>query len=197
MIMKNPDSIEQRFKSAFSDFEQEPPARVWENLRHELLPEPKPENLWARIARSSLFQERQMWRYIALAGAAIILFLAVVYIASNEHHAIRGHAYAGEARLCRGIAVLFRVGDKIQPWDSVNHYRSAMIDGNGYYNFSQVEPGTYLMRIAPEERSETAKLFLSSWFDQHENPDSSHVIIISSDDVNADVHLIAKSQVTK
>jgi hypothetical protein len=193
MIMENPDSIEQKFRSSFSDFGQEPPARIWENLNYDLNPKPKSENLWMRISGSNIFPERQMRRYIVFAGAAFILFLAIVYFASKDNHTIRGHAYAGDVRLYRGVAVLFRVGDKVMPWDSVNHYQSTMIDIDGYYQFSHVEPGTYLLRIAPEEISETSKKFLPSWFDQHENPDSSHVIIISSDDIKADVHLISKS----
>lgn len=132
-----------------------------------------------------------------MAGAAIIFFLAIVYFASNDHHSIRGHAYAGESRLCRGVAVLFRIADKLKPWDSVSHYRSAIIDDQGNYKFSRVKRGTYLLRISPEESSETAKMFMPSWFDQHESPDSSHVILLKADDVNADVHLLAKRRFAK
>jgi len=197
MIMENPDSIEQKFKSSFSEFEQAPSAHVWDNLRNKLHPEPEPGNLWLRKTGSYLLPDRQMRRFIAFAAAAVILALAVVYIASVDQHEIYGHAYAGEVRLCRGIAVLFRVGDKAMPWDTLKHCNSAIIDDNGFYKFSRVEPGIYLLRISPEERSENLKAFLPSWFDQHDNPDSSHTIIITAEDVRADVHLISRSETGK
>jgi hypothetical protein len=197
MIMENQDSIEEKFKSTFSDFEKEPPAQVWESLQHELHPEPKSLNFWERFTGEALFQERQLRRFAAVAGVAIFLSLAVIYFASSDRHVVKGHAYAGEARLCRGIAVLFLVGDKLQPWDSVTHYRSSMVDENGNFKFPNVEPGTYLLRIAPEHNSEASKKFMPSWFDQHEHPDSSHVIHIVTDDVNADVHLMDKGEGAK
>ena len=192
--MEDQDPIEQKFKSTFSDFKMAPPASVWENLQRELHPEPKTVNFWAQITRDPVFQERLLKRYLAIAGVAIFLFLAVVYFATSDRHTVRGQAHAGESRLCGGTAVLFRIEDKIKPWDSVKHYRSAMIDDNGNYKFSGVETGTYLLRIAPESSSEAAKKYLPSWFDEHESPDSSHVIIIHTDDVHADVHLIRKGE---
>lgn len=191
--MENPDDIEKKFKSVFSGYKQKPPAEVWENLHRELHPEPKPLAFWMRLTGSTIFPDRLGWRYVAWGGAFIIVFLAVVYFTAKDQHTITGHAYAGEARLSKGIAVLFRVDDRLKPWDSVNHYRSALIDDRGCYQFSGVEPGTYLLRIAPEESSELSKYFLPSWFDQHENPDSSHAIVISSDDFRADVHLMSRN----
>ncbi len=197
MIMENSDNIEHKFKTTFTDFAQDPPSRVWENMRNELHPGPKPETYWMRITGSSLFPERRIRRYIAFAAASVLLFMAIIYFASNDHQSIRGHAYAGETRLCGGMAILFRVTDKKEPWDSVNHYRSSLIDENGYYTFSGVAPGNYLLRIMPEEHSEASKSFMPSWFDQHEKPDSSHVIAISTDDINADVHLMVKNPFVK
>jgi len=192
--MEENDLIGNKFKSAFSDFEKEPPARVWENLSRELHPEPKLESIWSRIAAFSLFPDRQIGFYLALGGAAVILFLTVVYIASTDHHAIRGHAYTGEVRLCRGTAVLFKVSDKAMPWDSATHYRSVMIDDNGHYQFPKVGTGKYLLRITPDGNSEAANQFLPSWYDQHETSDSCHLIIINDEDVNADVHLMQKDE---
>lgn len=191
--MENPDEVEKRVKSVFSGYKQKPPAAVWENLHRELHPEPKPSGFWTRISGATFFSDRLGWRYVAFGGAVIIVFLAVVYFTAKNQYAITGHAYAGEARLCRGIAVLFRVDDRIKPWDSVSHYRSALIDDRGYYKFSSVEPGKYLLRIAPEESSELSKHYLPSWFDQHENPDSSHAIVILSEDFRADVHLMSRN----
>lgn len=192
--MEENDTIGNKFKSAFSDFEMEPSARVWENLSRELHPEPKAESFWNRLAAFSLFPDRKPGFYFAIGGVVVILFLTVVYIGSTDHHAILGHAYTGDIRLCRGTAVLFKVSDKTMPWDSATHYRSVMIDDDGHYQFPKVGDGKYLLRITPDGNSETAKKFLPSWFDQHENSDSCPLIIINSEDVNADVHLIAKDE---
>jgi hypothetical protein len=88
--------------------------------------------------------------------------------------------------------VLFQVSDKQLPWDSATHYRSANIDGNGHYTFPKVVPGKYLLRIAPDEKSESAQKYLPSWFEQYSASDSCHLIIVDFEDVNADVHLIEK-----
>lgn len=190
--MEEKDITANKFKSAFADFEVEPPERVWENIRMELHPEPKPENILTRIASFFLIPDRNPGFYFAAGGVVLLLFLAGVYLFSSDQYAIHGHAYSGDVRLCRGNAVLFRVDDKVMPWDSAIHYRSAMIDDHGRYQFPKVEPGKYLLRISPDENSEVARKFMPSWFDQHENPDSCHLIIIENDDIDADVHLIAK-----
>lgn len=188
--MEEKDTIADKVRATFSDYEREPPAIIWENLRRELHPEPKPESIWARMTTFSLFHGRKPGFYFALGGTAIMLFLAGVYLWSTDNYEIHGHAYAGDVRLCRGTAVLFQVSDKAMPWDSATHYRSAIIDNKGQYHFSNVETGKYLLRIAPDENSEAAKKFLPSWFDQHENPDSCHLIIIENESENADVHLM-------
>jgi hypothetical protein len=72
-----------------------------------------------------------------------------------------------------------------------------MINDNGRYRFPKVEPGKYLLRIAPDENSEAAKTFMPSWFDQHENPDSCHLIILGNEDEKADVHLMSKAKMAK
>ncbi|MEI7724787.1 MAG: hypothetical protein WCK09_06755 [Bacteroidota bacterium] len=195
--MEEKDPIANKFKSAFSDYRGEPPSDVWEHVRRELHPEPKPESLWNRITTFSFFKEMKPGFYFALGGGVVMLFLAIVYLGSSDRYTIHGHAYAGELRLCRGTAVLFRVADKSMPWDSASHYRTAMIDVNGHYQFPKVESGKYLLRIAPDENSEAAKTFRPSWFDQHENPDSCHLIIVENDDENADVHLMSKSKIPK
>lgn len=190
--MEHPENKENKFKESFSGYEHDPPDRVWENLKKELQAASEPENDPGQIVGNSPFTRKQ-WQLI-FSGIAIILigFLAVVYFTSNEHHTVRGHAYAGEIRLYRGTAVLFSVADHTSPLDSVNYYRSAMIDENGYYMFKQVVPGKYLLRIAPVENSGIAKKFLPTWYDHFPEPDESHLIIITTDDFIADVHLVRK-----
>jgi len=195
--MDEKDFLENKFRSSFADYEKEPPEGVWENLSRELHPDPVPENIWTRIAVFQVFTERPLGFYLTLGAVVVILLLAIVYFGSTDHHAIRGHAYTGETRLCRGTAVLFKVTDKAMPLDSVSQYRSALIDNNGLYQFSRVENGKYLLRIVPDGNSEAARKFLPSWFDQHTNSDSCHLIIINQEDVNADVHLRRNSEKVK
>jgi hypothetical protein len=190
--MEEKDPIENKFKSAFSDFEKEPPASVWENLDKVLHTELQPVGFWARIANWSLFGGLHPAFYLAFAGVSVTLVLAVFYLGSGRHFMVRGHAFAGVTRLCNGTAVLFQVSDKTMPWDSVTHYRSAVVDNYGHFQFPQVKKGKYILRIAPEEFSESASNFLPSWFDQHEKSDSCNLIIIINEDIYADVHLIAK-----
>ena len=190
--MEEKDTVSNKFKTTFADFEMEPPDRIWEDLRKELHPVQNPEEDPKGGLFRFLFQYRKPGFYLALAGIMLLLFLTVVYMSSGDHYKINGHAYTGEMRLCGGTAVLFQVSDKTMPWDSASHYRSAIIDDNGHYLFPKVAPGKYLLRIAPDENSESAKKYLPSWFEQHSNPDSCRLIIVELEDVNADVHLIGK-----
>jgi hypothetical protein len=190
--MEENDPITDKFKSAFSDFEQEPPARAWENLHKSLHPGLLPGGFWSRIAAFSLLPDKPLGFYFILGGVAFSLFLTVIYLGSGGSFAIRGHAYAGEARLCRGVAGLFQVNDKTMPWDSVEYYRSAVIDNSGHFQFSKVNSGHYLLRISPEQNSETAAKFLPAWFDRHESSDSCQLITINRGDVNIDAHLLKK-----
>jgi hypothetical protein len=195
--MENQEKKENTFKEKFSGYEQDPPERVWENLEKELKKEPGQGNVQGISGGFLTFTKSQLRILILSVTLIVILFLAVVYFTSNDNHAIRGHAYTGETRLCRGTAVLFVVPDKSSPLDSVYYYRSAMIDENGYYQFKKVRPGKYLLRIAPPENSEDAKRFLPTWFDHSSEPGGSNIIVISDDEVNADVHLLIKSEVAR
>jgi hypothetical protein len=192
--MEENDLLENKFRSSFSDFGKEPPERVWENIRSKMHPEQDTAGFWSRFCAFFRLNELSPGVYVALGGVVVLLFLVAVYLISDDYQTIRGHAYAGESRLNRGTAILFRVVDKAIPWDSAAHYRSAIIGTNGLYQFRKVEPGKYLLRIAPEANSDDAEKFQPSWFDQHETPDSCHLIIVNNGDVNADVHLIANGR---
>jgi hypothetical protein len=195
--MEEKDPIESKFKSSFSDYEKEPPAKVWENLSRELHPEPTPGNFWTHISPFTLLTQKPLGFYLTLGGIALSLFITTVYFGIRGRHTIRGHAYAGEVRLRHGSAELFQVTDNVMPWDSATHYRSAIIDNYGHFQFTKVRAGKYLLRITPEENSETAKKFLPSWFDQHEKSDSCNLIILQTADLYTDVHLVAKSEEIK
>lgn len=191
--MESQDELEKKFHDTFRNLSKEPPPEVWENIRRMLHPEPKPLSPWEKI----LFFPRNspgIFRYSAIAAAAsLLIFLAVVYFGTGGRHVVRGHAYAGDTRLCRGTAFLFIVKDKVAPFDSVEHYRSAVIDEQGFYSFPRITNGRYLLRISPAEGSEVTENYQASWFDQHESPDSAHLVIVGAGDVNADVHLLKKN----
>ncbi|MDD4602317.1 MAG: hypothetical protein PHF97_00720 [Bacteroidales bacterium] len=192
--MEETDNLEKKFKQTFSDFSKEPPGDVWEKICREIRPENGSIGFWDRNAMALGVSSRLLRASSWFAAAAIILFLGIVYLVTVDHHTIRGHAYTGETYLCRGTAVLFKVEDKVRPFDSVKHYRSAIINENGFFEFPRIVPGKYLLRIAPDENSEAEKNFAPSWYDEHLYPEESHLIIVIADDLYADVHLIKKKK---
>ncbi len=191
-IMEDKDPIEESFRSALSDLEAEPPARVWESLHMQLHPLPKPAGIWGRVATFSLLADKPISFYFALSSAAIIFFVGILYFGSGGHATVRGHAYAGAERLTQGTSVLFEVADQAMPWDSVTYYRSAKVDHYGHFQFTKVDAGRYLMRVDPGGNSELASAYLPTWFDRHAAADSGRLIMINRGDVNLDAHLLKK-----
>ena len=96
-----------------------------------------------------------------------------------------------------GNVELFVVADKAMPWDSVTHYRSALIDHFGHFQFARVSQGRYLLRIAPEENSETAKTYAPCWYKGHERSDSADVVLVERKDVVVDVKLMKNGETVK
>jgi hypothetical protein len=188
--MNKKDPIENKFKSAFAGFEQEPPAEAWSNLERALHPDAPPGGFLGRIASLTLFAEKPLVFYIALAGISLGLFVGIFYFGSREYYAVRGHAYAGDVRLAGGVATLFEIDDKALPWDSLNYRRSDNIDPYGHFRFSGLKPGNYLLRIAPEQGSANSKKYKPSWFDAQALSDSARVIVIDHGDVVLETHLI-------
>jgi hypothetical protein len=192
--MEENQHIENKFRESFSGFEQDPPERVWDGLRRVLHPEPKHTGFWSRIIQGSP-DTRVLSLWSGIAAAAIILFLLFMWFSYGNHRIIRGHAYAGEEKLLRGTAYLFKVEDKAKPFDSVRHYRSAIVDDEGSYKFVNIAPGNYLLRIVPEIKSPRYKKYQPSWFDQHESPDEAHLIQVKSEDLFVDVHLLPERNI--
>jgi hypothetical protein len=191
--MKEQDPIENKFRSAFSDFEQEPPARAWEHLHAELHPEPPMVGFWSRMMGLSPFPNMHPGFYLLFGGISFTVIFSVVFILWGNNHVLRGHAYAGESRLRFGNAELFRVSDHTLPWDSVTHYRSAAIDEYGHFQFFKVEEGRYLVRIAPEAGSAASKKFQATFYDSCERSDSATLIEVITGDLNLNVRLIPVS----
>jgi hypothetical protein len=189
--MDEKDPIEEKFRSAFADFEKEPPAGAWESLRAELhpVPLPVPAGLWQKFLTVSWLADRSFTFYLSLSLTAVLLSFSVFYFGSFNRREIRGHAYAGTARLQGGTAVLFEVSEKSMPWDSATYYRSAVIDRLGHFRFSRVAAGNYLLRITPERKPEGGQDYMATWYDQRESSDSCRLIRIGKSDETVEVRL--------
>ncbi len=191
--MEKRDFIEDKLGSTFSDFEQEPPERVWENV-HRNLHKAGP---WSRFSAFLHLTTRPLGFYLAWGGFAAGMILTIVLIGTRSHGVVRGHAYSGDTRLHNGIADLFLVSDKALPWDSVAHARSAMVDNFGHFQFSNIGSGNYLLRITPDKTSGESDKYLPSWYEQDEKSDSCQLIRINEKDVIVEIHLIEKTETVK
>jgi hypothetical protein len=195
--MEEKDPIEDKFRSSFSDYEKDPPVRAWENLVNGLHAEPVPGGFWSHLSLFSLFTKLPLGFYLTLSGITAGLFMTVFYFGFKDHHSLRGHAYVENARLQGGSAELFHVADKAMPWDSATHYRSAIIDKSGHFQFSRVEDGNYLLRVAPDEYGEEARRFSPSWYEKNATSDSCTLVVISGGDVSMEVHLLLNGEIAK
>jgi hypothetical protein len=190
--MEEKDPIEEQFRETFSDFEKEPPPRVWKNLHAELHPLPAPAGFRDQWLSFSLIAQKPLTFYLSISTAALALFFGFIYFGAAEKHTIRGHAYSGESRLQYGNAVLFRVNDLALPWDSLEHYRTDDIDHTGHFRFRRVPAGNYLIRVSPEKGSPESEKYHASWFDRHETADSANVIAMGERDASVEVNLRKK-----
>jgi len=192
--MEESEKIDKKFRESFTGFDPAPPEEVWEGVRRVLHPRPRYDGFWSRIGDLPQSSPRIFQLSVMISSAAVVLFLIVLWFAYSDHHSIKGHAYAGEARLCRGTAYLFKVEDKVKPFDTIQHFSSANLDEHGSYVFLNIQPGKYLLRVIPEKNSPIAKKYESSWFDQHENLNDAHLIIVGSEDQDIDIHLVPKPE---
>jgi hypothetical protein len=188
--MEKKDLIEDKFRSSFSDFEKEPPSRVWKNVQRNL----HQTGPWSRFLAFLHLSARPLGFYLAWGGVTAGVILTVFLIGTRKHGVVRGHAYAGEARLHNGIADLFCVSDNTLPWDSVAYSRSAMIDNYGHFQFSNIGSGNYLLRITPDKTTGESDKYLPSWYEHDEKSDSCKLIVIDGKDVNVEIQLIEKTK---
>lgn len=191
--MQEKDNIEELYGKAFSEYEAPPPEKAWEKIRSGLQPPAeKAGGPAARLARMFRGLRHSRNLYPLLASAAMILLLFVIWFSYSHKHCIRGHAYAGESRICKGTAYLFRVYDKSKPLDTVLMIGSVPVDDNGFYQFSGVGNGNYLIRINPLPGSETTWKYLPSFYDQDSLRSEANIIRVDQDDPTVDIRLIPK-----
>lgn len=190
--MMDQDQLERKFQTSFNDFEVAPPDYLWQNLTSELHPPPKQVSFWDYFSDTNPFSRRRFRAYSLAAMSFVVLFFVLIYFVSMNGYSLRGSVYKGEARLTSGTAILFRLDDHATPWDSLKHYRSALIGPSGTFKFDGVGKGKYLLRVEPDAEKGQEPAFKPSWYDTHEEPAESNVITISDGDVSADVHLVPK-----
>jgi len=190
--MQDPDPIEKHFNRSFSGFEAPPPENSWEKIRDRLHPagsgSGKMMNLFVRI---------RQWGFSSglnpVAGtAAIILLILFIWISYSHKHNISGHAYAGESRICKGIALLYQVYDKTEPIDTVKLIMTVRVDGKGFYQFSGIKDGSYLIKVIPGQGSEAIKNYQPSFYDQDRDLSKANVIRVKTEDPVIDIHLLPR-----
>ena len=148
----------------------------------------KIKNLWKQFISSSSL-------YPVLAAAAMIILILFIWISYSAKHTIRGHAYAGEERLCSGTAYLYKVYDKTEPIDTVKLIQTVRIDAKGFYQFTGINDGSYVIRVIPAPGTEAMKNFLPSFYDQDSEESKANLIKVEKDDPTIDIHLLPEVRV--
>ena len=197
MTMEEPDYIEEKFRESLAGYTAEPPPAVWDAIRRELHPESGRPEIGRNTGIWSKLTPRLINTFSAVAATVIILVLTLLYFLNHDLHRVHGHAYAGETRLCSGTAILFKVNDKVAPYDSVTPYQTVAVDSKGYYHFSDVDDGRYLLRISPAENSDQSIAYKITWFNQQGPSDTSHLINLENEDFYGDVFLLEKGDTTR
>ena len=176
-------------RSAMRGMQKTPPASAWKFLAGHLHPVVKPPVAAWFHNLFSLFTGKTVHLYITLALAGSALTGALLWFGAGSRQELRGHAYAGLGRLTSGRAELFLLNDRILPWDSLEHSRSAYIDRTGHFQFTRLKPGNYLLRVAPEPGTGEADRFVPTWYDGSASSDSCRIIRIDENDVTVEISL--------
>ncbi len=190
--MQEQDPIEEHYRKAFSGFEPPPPEQAWDKIRAKLHPAKADKGRMSGLKNSLLTYSRSGRIYPLLAVAAMVLLFILIWYSYSNKHNIRGHAYAGETRMCMGTAYLFKVYDKAKPYDTVLLVQSAPVDDKGFYQFHGIAHGNYMIRINPQPGTEVTRNFIPSFYDQDSASSEANVIHIDSEDPTVDVHLLPK-----
>jgi len=188
--MQEKDNIEEHYRKTFSGFEADAPEHSWEKIRSRLHPEETKGHTGIRGLRTIFRNSPRLYPFLAM--AATVLLLALIWFSYSDKHTISGHAYAGDSRMCRGTAFLFKVYDKAKPLDTVLMVQSVPIDEKGFYQFFHIDHGQYLIRVNPLPGSEITKNFLPSYYDQDSASAEANVIHIEKEDPTADIRLIPR-----
>jgi len=189
--MQDFDPIEDHFRNTFSGRESAPPQDSWEKIRSRLqASSPRQGKAMRLVGRGRQFFHSSSL-YPVLAVSAILILLVFIWISYSAKHTIRGHAYAGEERLCRGTAYLFTVADKAEPIDTgkTKLIQKVKVDAKGFYQFTGISQGEYLILVVPDTGTEAMKNFLPSYYDQDSEEYNANLVRIRQEDPTLDIHL--------
>lgn len=190
--MQEKDPIEEYYRKAFGGFEPSPPEQAWDKIRTEIHPPDAKKVRMASLKRRLAEFGHSHGLYPMLATAAMILLLLIIWFSYSNKHSIRGHAYAGETRICMGTAYLFKVYDKVKPYDTVRLIQSVPVDDKGFYQFHGLDHGNYFIRINPLPGTEVTRNFRPSFYEQDSAGADANIIKIETEDPTVDVHLVPK-----
>jgi len=190
--MQEKDNIEDYYRKAFTGFEPNPPEQTWEKIRAGLHPEIVKPDRFSGIKAVFKGFGHSCYLYPLLASAAMVLLFVLIWFSYSHKHNIHGHAYAGEARMCMGTAYLFKVYDKVKPFDTVRLVQTVPVDNNGFYQFRGIDNGSYFIRVNPLPGTETTRTFTPSFYDQDSASAQANIIKIEEEDPTVDIHLLPK-----
>lgn len=160
---KNNDNIP-RIRELFRDFEAEPPPQSWNAISTRLAGEihGKTSHQWFG-GLAGWFQPVNHL-YPALAIVGIVLIALVIWIDMKPTSRIKGQALIDESELARGTAYLFRVRDRVIPYDSVSFFGKMELDTNGRFYFGHVPSGLYLLRIHVHPESQYSEQYNHGYY---------------------------------
>ena len=190
--MQEKDPLEEHYKRTFSGFEPQPPGQAWEKIRTRIHPPDVRKGRMAALKDRLAGLRHSGNLYPLLAAAAMVLILVFIWFSYSHKHSIRGHAYAGEARMCLGTAYLFKVYDKVKPFDTVLLVESVKVDDKGFYQFLGIDRGNYLIRVNPLPGTDITGKYLPSFYDQDSALPEAKIIRIDNEDPTVDIHLVPK-----
>jgi len=190
--MQEKDPIEEYYRKAFTGFEPPPPDQTWEKIRTGIHPPDVKKGRMVILKGRIAGYSHSGRLYPLLATAAMVLLLFIMWFSYSHKHNIRGHAYAGETRICMGTAYLFKVYDKVKPYDTVLLVQSVPVDNKGFYQFHGVDQGNYFIRINPLPGTEVIRNYIPSFYDQDSVASEANIIRIETEDPTIDVHLVPR-----
>lgn len=163
-------------KELFRDFETEPPPQTWTTIRSRLDGEKYgTSSPWKISDLFSWFQPVNRL-YPALALAGLFLITLFIWMVVKPSHQIKGQAFADQTELTKGTAYLFRVHDKITPFDSVGFFKKMELDSEGHFVFDDIPAGSYMLRIHVHQDSPYIRHYLHGYYGDQLHWDSARIV---------------------
>lgn len=144
---KNDHNTPPRVRELFRDFEAEPPLQFWNSISARLAGEqPETHSSWSWRHIVGWFQPMNHL-YPILTGVGLVLIALFIWLVVKPSNDMKGQAFVGQDELTSGTAYLFRVHDKVIPYDSVGFAGKRELDSTGHFAFNGFPSGSYLLRV--------------------------------------------------